>query len=160
MGSNSPVPEYQVKALFLVNFLKYVDWPPDVFDNDDAPFIIGLMGEDRFDNSLSRAVDGQKINNRNIEIRTINRGRDAIDCHMLFISSSENYRINHILERLAERPILTVGEDEKFIEKGGLINFLLRDERIRIEINLAASQTSGLQISSRLLSVAETVFGR
>ena len=118
---------------------------------------IGILGQDHFNDSLTNAVAGKNINGRTIVIKHVSSDDDLGGCTILFISSSEDSRLGEILDKTGSLPILTVGEDESFWEKGGIINFTLEAEKIRIEVNLSAAQKVKLQISSKLLSVAATV---
>jgi hypothetical protein len=149
--------EYQVKALFLLNFVKYVDWPIGAMPTPTAPIVIGILGGDAINDSLSHAVEGKNINGRAIVIRHLSASDAVGDCAILFISSSESSRLDAILGKASALPVLTVGEDESFLQKGGIINFILHEGKIRLQINLKAAQKVNLQISSKLLSVAETV---
>jgi len=145
--------EYQVKALFLCNFVKYVDWPAGA----TGPIIIGILGQDNFNNSLANAVEGKKINGREIVIKHLSAEDNLNDCSILFISSSENSQLSEILNKTGTLPILTVGENGSFLQKGGIINFALKEGKIHLQINLSVAQRVKLQISSKLLSVADVV---
>jgi len=149
--------EYQVKALFLLNFVKYVDWPAEAMPGATTPIIIGILGQDNFDDNLTHAVEGKSINGREIIIKHLSAGEDPSGCAILFISSSENSRLGEILSKTGTLPILTVGESESFLGKGGIINFTLKEGKIHLEINLNVAQKVKLQISSKLLSVADAV---
>ncbi len=144
--------EYQVKALFLCNFVKYVEWPAGT-----GPIIIGILGEDNFNDSLKNAVEGKSVNGRVILIKHLSAGDDLKGCSILFISSSENSQLGGILGKTSTLPILTVGENGSFLEKGGIINFALKDGKIHLEINLSVAKKVKLQISSKLLNVAEVM---
>ena len=152
--------EYQVKALFLLNFIKYVDWPPDAFAGSNAPITIGLCGESKLHEALNSALAVKPIGGRTIVIRQVEATNDLTPCQILFVSHSEAARIGGILDRARVLPILTVGEDELFARKGGIINFVLRNGHVRLEIDLIAAKKAGLTISSRLLEVADVVKGK
>jgi hypothetical protein len=152
--------EYQVKALFLFNFAKYVDWPAATLPTPDAPLIIGVLGQDNLNEDLSRVVDGKSINGHPILIKHITTEAEMAGCQILFIGASENSRLEEILGKIAALHILTVGEDEQFWQRGGIINFTLREQRVRLEVNLSAALRAQLQISSKLLSVADVVKGK
>jgi len=145
--------EYKVKALFLLNFVKYVDWPA----GGSGPITIGILGQDNFNDSLANAVEGKNINGRAIAIKHLSPGDSLSGCTILFISSSENSQLSAILGKTSSLPILTVGESESFLQNGGIINFMLKDGKIRLAINLKAAQKANLQVSSKLLSVADVV---
>lgn len=152
--------EYQVKALFLLNFTKYVDWPPTSFVETNTPIIIGLYGENRFGDALNKAVEGKTISGRRIIVQSIDRDDDLGKCQILFISDSEKSRLGEILDRVKALPVLTVSEIDQFLEQGGAINFVKKDGKIRLEVNLDAARLAKIQISSKLLNVADVVKGK
>jgi len=152
--------EYQVKALFLLNFTKYVDWPPTAFVGSNTPVIIGLYGETKLGGALKNVVAGKSVGSRTIVIRQFESTDDVSQCHILFISDSEASRTRGILDKTSALPILTVGEDPVFAQSGGIINFMLKNGNVRLEVNLAAAKKAGLTISTRLLAVADTVKGK
>ena len=149
--------EYQVKALFLLNFAKYVDWPSEAMPTANSPIIIGILGQDNFNESLTNSVDGKSINGHSIVIKHFSINEDMSGCAILFISSSNNSQLGDILKKTGAFPILTVGEDDSFLQKGGIIDFMLKDGKIHLAINLRAAKKVKLQISSKLLSVADVV---
>jgi hypothetical protein len=152
--------EYHVKALFLYNFAKYVDWPAETFSNTNVPITIGVLGQNNFGDDLTNAVVGKIINGRKIEILQIENESDCSKCQILFISNSQDARVADILSKIKLLPILTVGESDSFFQHGGIIHFALKDGKVRLEINLAAARASKVQISSKLLSVADVVKGK
>ena len=152
--------EYQVKALFLLNFTKYVIWPAEAFADSDAPFTIGVFGDNRFGDNLKKAVAGKSVGGRGIAIRQMENSDDPGKCFILFISNSEKRRTAEILGKIRNLPVLTVGEIGGFIDQDGMINLTMKDGKVGLEINLQAAQRAGLQLSSKLLSVASTVKGR
>jgi hypothetical protein len=153
MHAQTSMSEYQVKALFLLNFVKYVDWPAGA----SGPITIGILGQDNFDDNLTNAIDGKTVNGRTITIKHFSPGDSLSGCAILFISASENSQLSAILGKTGSMPILTVGESESFLENGGIINFMLKEGKIHLAINLKAAQKAHLQISSKLLSVADVV---
>jgi hypothetical protein len=152
--------EYQVKALFLLNFAKYVDWPAASFAETNTPIVIGLCGEDKFGDALKKAVEGKSVSGRGIVIQPIEKDADLAKCHLLFISDSEKKRLADILAKTKAVPVLTVGESDQFLEQGGVINFVKKEGKIRLEINLDAARLARLEISSKLLGVADVVKGK
>lgn len=159
-GRAEALPEYKVKALFLFNFAKYVDWPDEAFPTPGSPIIIGLIGQDNFKDELNRAVEGKVVNGRPIVVKRVSTDPEMNGCHILFVSSSEKSRFEEILGKTRHGPVLTVGEQGQFLAKGGIINFTLKDEKIRLEIDLDSARQAGVRISSKLLSVAELVKGK
>jgi hypothetical protein len=148
--------EYEVKAAFIYNFAKFVEWPPD----DGAPvrpFVIVVLGKDPFGRSLDDMLRGKTIGGSAIDIRRVARIDDVGRCEILFISDSERTRLAPILKRIASEPILTVGESAGFASQGGIIGFRLQGERVRLEVSVGAAERAGLRISSQLLRVARLV---
>lgn len=153
MSAQNPLSEYQVKALFLLKFVKYADWPVEA----SGPIVIGILGQDNFGDSLTEAADGKNINGRAIVIKRLSADDDPSGCAILFISSSEDSQLSGILRKTGTLPILTVGESDSFLQNGGIINFTLKEGKIHLQINLKTAQKVNLQISSKLLSVADVV---
>jgi hypothetical protein len=156
-NAQTTMSEYQVKALFLLNFVKYVDWSAVTPPNAGGPIVIGILGQDNLEDDLARAAAGKSVNGRTIIIKRVSEDEALNGCSILFIGSSENSRLDEILGKTSVLPILTVGEDESFLQKGGIIDFVLRDGKIHLQINLRAARQVKLQISSKLLGVAEVV---
>jgi len=152
--------EAQVKAVFVLNFAKYVDWPGAVFPKADAPLTVGVMGADVFSDDLQQRVAGKKVNGHPFVIKQLMTDADLSGCQILFISDSEAAHMGEILARAGALPVLTVGEDAAFAQNGGIINFVLKDGKVRLEIDLTAARKNGLTISSRLLAVADVVKGQ
>ena len=149
--------EYQVKAAFLYNFAKFIEWPTEAFSN--GHLVVGLIGDDPFGSALDQTINGKSINGRQLIIRRFKWGQNLRDCHILFIASSERKRLPQILESLRGARVLTVGELDKFCQQGGLINFILEENKVRFEINLDVAEQAGLKISSKLLALARSVKG-
>lgn len=149
-----PPSEYQLKAAFLFNFAKFVEWPTQAFANDTAPFVIGILGDNPFAGDLVSTVAGKKINEHPITIQKLENAADTTKCHILFIGSSEKNRLPEIIEKLKGSAVLTVGDMERFIESGGIINFVQEASKIRFQINDGTAKAINLKISSKLLSLA------
>jgi len=150
------VDEYQVKAAFLFNFAKFVEWPTEAFSDPNAPLVITVFGEDPFNGSLE-AVKGKLVNNRKLTIRRVKDIQDIGKSNVLFVSPSAKKDLARILETLQGQSVLTVGEDGVFTQCGGIINFVKEDNRVRFEVNVSAAERAGLKISSRLLALARIV---
>jgi hypothetical protein len=149
--------EYQVKAAFLYNFAKFVEWPPQTFKNFSEPIKICVLGQDPFGQALEEAVSGKHIEGRALLVRNISAARQAGNCQILFVSSSERKRLPAIFVGIKAAGILTVGEMEGFTAEGGVVNFRLENGRVRIEVNVQAAEQGRLRISSKLLSLAQIV---
>lgn len=159
LPAQSPLPpaEYQVKAVFLFNFTQFVQWPASTFINDQAPLIIGILGEDPFGPYLDKLVVGEKIDGHPLELRRYRRTDDFTSCHILFISRSESGQLDKVLGRLKGRSVLTVSDAENFSRYGGIIRFVTENGKIRLRVNLAEAKDAQLTISSKLLRPATIV---
>ncbi len=149
--------EYQVKAAFLYNFAKFVEWPSDAPGDDHNSIVLGIVGEDSFRDLLEHTVQGKTVNGRRLVVRRPKNASDARACQIVFIGASEKKRLRPLLDSLKGAGVLTVGESEGFAQLGGIINFTLEDNRVHFEINVDAADRAGLKISSKLLSLAKIV---
>jgi len=156
MRAQTPAREYQLKAVFLYNFVQFTEWPTNAFPNTNSPVVIGILGADPFGGTLDETVRGEKVGDRNLVVKRCRRVEEAMDCHVLFISPSEKDPLGVIFWRLKGRNILTVGETENFAENGGMIRFFKEKNKIRFRINVEAVRNASLIISSKLLRLAET----
>jgi len=149
-----PLAEHQIKALYLFNFAKYVEWPKFAFPATNAPFIIGIKGNPDIVRDLSEITRGKLLKNRLIHIVSIETMQDHKGCQMIFIEGTDFPGIIHSLTGPSPKPVLTVGACDTFLNGGGIINFLKKDNTLRMEINLKNAHLSGLAVSSKLLAVA------
>jgi len=150
------VTEYDVKAAFLLNFVRFVDWSDRMRGDTDKELILGIAGEDRFGNALN-LIRGAKVKSRTLVIKNVVDSNSLINCDILFISSSEKDRLPTLMAALKDLPILTVSEIEGFAQRGGIINFITVEKKIRFEINPDAAKQVGIHISSQLLQLARIV---
>ena len=146
--------EYQIKAAFLYNFAKFVEWPPDVSPETSSPIIIGVLGNNDFGDALEQTLHNKTINNRPVLLKVFRTVAEVTNCHVLFISTSEKSHLAKTLAALPATNLLTVGEMDEFISTGGMINFVIEDNKIHFEINNDAAVKAGLKISSKLLSLS------
>jgi hypothetical protein len=149
--------EYQVKAAFLYNFAKFVEWPPEAFKSPKDPILVCVLGHNPFGNALEEAIRGKSIAGRAFAYRHVSDAESASACQILFVGSEESKHFRSLLENLKPMGILTVGEAQGFAASGGVINFKLDDGRVRFEINMAAAEHEQLHISAKLLSLAQIV---
>lgn len=156
-NQGAPLGEYEVKAAFLYNFGKFVEWPKDSVQARDPVFVIGVLGADPFGGVLDRLSQGGNIHGKPVRIRHFNTRRDLDRCHVLFISRSESASLPEIMDALGTGPVLTVGDFEGFLRNGGAIGLFLEERRVRFAINLKATERAGLTVSSKLLRLASSV---
>lgn len=148
--------EYQVKAAFIDNFIKFVDWPDAAFPDSHSPVTISVLGG-TFLTAALKAIEDVPVKGRHLSIHAIKGLADLRPSHILFVSSSEKDQLNEILQSVKDTSVLTVGEVEGFCDKGGIINFILVDNKVRFEINPDAAHKASLVISSKLLRLATIV---
>ncbi len=156
-GVAEPVGEYSVKAAFLLNFARLVQWPGSAFEGLQAPVVVGFLGADAFEAARAAGIEKKRVGDRPLEIRRISGASEALRCHLVFLSDGDRTRPESLLEETRESSVLTVGEMEGFAQKGGIINFYREGKKVRFEINTVAAQQAGLRISSRLLGLAKIV---
>jgi len=155
--------EYLIKAGFIYNFAKFVEWPSAAFAQPDSPIVIGVLGTDPFGSVLDRLVQDKKIGQRGFVVKRYKWGKDLKDlkdlrdCKILFVSASEKAHADEIIQLVKWLPILTVGETPGFAEHGGVIRFTVEDNRVRFEVNVDAAHQADLNISSRLLTLAKII---
>ncbi|WDT81882.1 MAG: YfiR family protein [Candidatus Manganitrophus sp.] len=148
--------EYQVKAAFLYNFAKFVDWPAEALTNDPA-FVIGILGNDPFGRLIDEAVAGKTVRDKPILVKRFSRIEEAAGAHILFISDSEAGNASRIVKQLSRAPVLTVSDSDQFAERGGMVELEMEQNRVRFAINVAAVERAGLKPSSQLLKLARIV---
>jgi len=151
------VTEYQVKAAFLFNFARFVEWPADAFPSADSALQICVLGQDPFGREFEQVIVDKTVSGHRIEIAHPDGVPQARSCQILFIAASEKARLASILQRLKGTSVLIVGDTPGFAALGGAINFVIDDGRVRFEINLKAAELAHLKISARLLTVAKVV---
>jgi len=159
-SSNEQTVAYKVKAAFLSNLAKFVDWPETSFTNSTAPFVIGLVGEDPFGQLLDDAFVDRSVNGRGFVIRRLSKDENPENCHILFVSGSEKARLPALLQTLESKPVLTVSEMDRFGQVGGMINFKLvgaQVKQVKLETNPEAAARSGLKMSSKLIAISTVV---
>jgi hypothetical protein len=148
--------EYLIKAAFLYNFTKFVDWPSESFKNDVDPIKLYILGDDPFGEALATIRD-KMVKGRRLTITRVRRVEEIKGAHLLFISPSEKGRVKQILQSLRNTPVLTISEIEWFGQMGGIINFITVEDKVQFEINSEQAQQHQLKISSQLLKLARIV---
>jgi uncharacterized protein DUF4154 len=154
----APPGEYQVKAAFLYNFTKFVEWPRRSSRLSPTAFRIGILGEDPFGGAIEGITKEKTVGGRAILVRRLKNAEEARTCEVVFISVSEQSHLGLILGQLEGAGVLTVGDMEGFAKLGGVINFVMENQEVHFDINVDASERAGLRISSKLLSLARIVW--
>jgi uncharacterized protein DUF4154 len=158
-GQTRVVSEYEVKAAFLYNFAKFIEWPTDPTAPGPDVFVISILGEDPFGTTLDDLLRGKMIGPRRVVVRRVPRGQDVGPSHIVFISDSESQRLPALLKHFEGVPVLTVSDADGFAEHGGVVRLRMERSRVRLDINLAAAERAHLKISSELLKLARIVEG-
>ena len=156
-GQSAKPTEYQLKAADLVAFGRYVEWNARAKPSPEENFDICVLGQDPFGAMLDTQVKGENIGGAPVVAKRITRPQDAVACRVLYIGASEAGQLDSIFAALGNSSVLTVADIPDFIKRGGMIQFVLDESRIRFEINLAVSRRSGMNLSSEMLKVARVV---
>lgn len=159
-GRAEQASEYDLKAAFLYNFANFIEWPADVFPTNDSPFVIGVLGADPFGGSLREVLESEQIDERPIVLQHYERADDIGLCHLLYVSRSERKELDAVLSGLKRRGLLTVGDGDDFIGRGGGVGFVGEGDRLGLAINLDTGRAVGVTFSSKLLHVAKEVEGQ
>ncbi len=148
--------EYEVKAAFLYNFAKFVEWPDEAFSDPRSPIVLLVVGSDPFGDALA-SLKGKTASGRPLAVLRAATVDDLVRCHILFVAASETPRLSRILQATKSWSTLVVGDVDGFARKGGAINLVRKEDRIAIEVNPEAAQRARLRISSKLLGLAKIV---
>jgi hypothetical protein len=149
--------EYRIKAAFLYNFAKFIEWPVQAFKSPSDPIVIGVLGKNPFGDALADAVSGKTLGGRAFQVREVTDAQQAAACQIVFVSSSERKRLGPLFSRIGNASVLTVGETDNFASEGGIINFKIDAGIVRLQINVEAARKQQLRISAKLLNLAEIV---
>lgn len=148
--------EYQLKAVFLFNFVQFVEWPAEIFPTAESPIVIGILGKDPFGSFLEETIRGEQVNGRPIVIEHFSNTKEIKNCHILFINAATT-RLDDVLKSLEGKNILTVSDANNFAKQGGMIRFKNESNKIKLQINLKAVKVTDINISSKLLRLSEIV---
>jgi len=166
--------EYQIKAAFLYNFIKFVDWPEEKTADSNEPITIGIIGKDPFGDAFepikNKPVKGKKVIVRRFksleELKKSGEGNksdkhpqiEAIrKCHLLFICRSDKNNLEEIIDLVKDYSILTVADTQGFLEANGIINFVMEEKKVSFEVNVTAAKRAKLKIRSQLLRLATRI---
>ncbi len=156
-GAEDAAQEYELKAAFLLNFARLVEWPDSAFESPAAPIRIAVFGDDPFRGALDRVLEGQKVADRPLESIRVHAADEARRCHVVFVPRSETERFGALRKALGGAQVLLVGETKNLAERGAAINFYREGGRLRFEINRSVAERAQLKVSSRLLRLARIV---
>jgi hypothetical protein len=158
-GQTPVTAEHELKVAFLFHFAQFVEWPEETFKDANSPLTYCTIGDDPFHGALDASLNGKTIGARPFRVLHFKRPPEIQGCQVLFVGAEEKRLLPAILEGVRENSVLTVGESEHFVQDGGMIGFLLEENKIRFDVNLEATQKAKLKISSRLLALAKRVIG-
>lgn len=148
--------EYALKAVFLYNFCQFIDWPPESFAGGNDPIVIGVLGGNPFGSLLNETVRNEIVRGRPIRLQHYQKLEDVGKCHILFISAGAPAWVARYLDYFHRRNIVTVGETPEFLNQGGMIALVADQNRVRLRVNLPAVRSGKIEMSSKLLRVADT----
>jgi len=160
VGGNNESVELHVKAAYLLHFVRYIYWPSPSPAVPSSPVVLGVLGHDPMVEVLESTVSGKTVDKRSVQVKVFTSADQIDHCDILFVPRSESKQLPAVLSAISGRPILTVGDKERFSNEGGMIEFLLIDDTIRFTINNEAVEKAGLKLSSELLRVAYSISGR
>jgi hypothetical protein len=153
-ASDTPNLEYDVKAAFLLNFTRFVEWPASA---RGEPLRVCVFRADPFGGALRQTLEGEHAHGRPLTSALIGSPADLTACDVVFVPESESGQAPDVLRALRGHAVLTIGESPEFLQHGGIFNFVVERDRVRFDINAAAADRSGLRISSKLLRLARQV---
>jgi hypothetical protein len=148
--------EYQVKALFLYNFMNFVDWPADSSIHSSPTINVCVIGEDPLNNALDDIRD-KTVKDKKLAIRYYRPYDEPKGCHLIFIPAAGKRHLAHILKSVREANVLTVGDTEESARQGAIIGFYIEQKKVRFAINIEAARRAGLRISAKLLKLAKII---
>lgn len=150
--------EYEVKAAYIFNFTKFIEWPEATFDNNASPYVLGVYGNDPFGSIIKRIIGNRESKGRHWIVKYYNRPQQIKKCHILFITDIKNSELNRLIKQIKDQPILTVGDEvNQFCQQGGIINFTPKNSSKRFEINNKAAKNAELTISAKLLMLSKII---
>lgn len=155
--ASAALSEQRLKAVFLFNFSRFVEWPPSAFGAPDAPFVIGVFGRNPFGSELDDVARGETVNGRQLLVKRVQTAQDAAACQILFIPESERANLDEILATLARSNTLTVSDLDGAAQRGAMIRLITDRDKIRLRIDVESARAAGLTISSKLLRASEIV---
>ncbi|HZQ91321.1 MAG TPA: YfiR family protein [Terriglobales bacterium] len=149
--------EYEVKAAFLFNFLKFTEWPEESAGGVHAPLTIAVLGRDPFGKTLDQMLADKTVRGRKVVVRRVSSVDEAIACPIIFVGGGNEHRLAELVKALEGRSVLTVGESSGFAQQGGVIALRVEDNKVRFDVNLQAAERARLTLSSQLLKLAHIV---
>ena len=156
-AEEAKVSESDLKAAYLYNFTRFVDWPAKAFSAETDPLKIAVFDDEEFAKNLTVLLKDKKAHGRSFKVRNISSPSEAKGHHIVFAPKEKSRQVPQLIEALEGEPALTIGESPQFLNQGGVINFIFKDDQLRFEIHAGAADTAKLTISSRLMRLATNV---
>jgi hypothetical protein len=156
-GAQTVNDEAQVKAAFVYNFLKFVEWPAGAFSSPAGAMVVGVVGEGDIAEATVRFLSTKQVGLRPLVVRRIAVGDPLTGVHALFVAEADARRERYVLDAAAVAPILSIGEGPAFVSAGGVIGLVIEQRRVRFDINVDAASATGLRVSSKLLALTRVV---
>jgi len=151
--------ETEVKAAYLLNFIKFVEWPDSAFGSPEDPYLISVVGNDSIEEAL-KGISGKTVSGRRVVVRKVPGLSSLERCHILFVGESERGKVDQVLGAVKKWPVLTVADIEGFARRGGTIGFIREENRVRFEINDESAEKAGLKLNAKLLYLGKIVRSR
>jgi hypothetical protein len=155
--AQTPINESQVKAMFVYNFLRFVEWPADTSVGAKDPFIVLIIGEGATADATEHFLESKTIGERPLIVRRIRWDQSLAGARAAFIVEQDAKKLRRVLEAAATAGVLTIGEGEGFTTRGGVIGLLVEDRKVRFDVDTTAAQAAGLRVSSKLLALTHAV---
>jgi hypothetical protein len=152
------VSEEQLKAAFLYNFARFVEWPTNAFPSESTPIQLGVLGNDEFANRLAALLKEKKAHGRSLVVKKMNGADDVAGSQIIFVNKSEGRKTSQIADAVKKQPVLLVGESDDFLENGGIINVVTDKKQLRFDIHVTNAEQNNLTISSHLLRLARNTY--
>jgi hypothetical protein len=152
-----PMAESQVKAMFVYNFLKFVEWPFASSSGPKDPFVVGIVGQGETADATERFLESKAIGERPLVVRRIKWDQSLAGVQAAFVIESDAKKLQHVLGAAAAAGVLSIGEGEGFATRGGVIGLLVEDRKVRFDVDTTAAKAAGLRISSKLLALTRVV---
>lgn len=157
LADEPAVSEDELKAAYLYNFTRFIEWPKDSFKSENDRIEVAIYENESFARVLSTLLKDKKAHGRSFKVKNISSVSEAKTAHVLFIPKEKSRQAAELLEALQATPVLTVGESPQFLQQGGVINLRFQDNQLRFEINAGAAEKAKLQVSSQLMRLGTNV---
>ena len=157
LGRGGPTLENAVKAALLTKLPLFVEWPAEAFDDDSAPIVFGILGEDPFGRQFDEALAKLKVGKRSLVVRRISNVADSVGCHVVYLGAADGVDVAQVLAQLRDKPVLVAGDVSGFAEAGATLGFVKESGKVRFVFNVLAARRAGLVVESTLLSLAKGI---